>query len=126
MTHLERRCVCPGSFDPVTHGHLDVVRRAAALFDEVVVAVLHNPAKQGSFPVERRLDLVRRSLEPDLADGEVGEYLESLGHKTTEVDRLGNASGIRIHDRRDHEAAAEPTRSGGGSEMVVKPDWWRR
>ncbi|MFB9730770.1 pantetheine-phosphate adenylyltransferase [Ornithinimicrobium kibberense] len=68
MTHLERRCVCPGSFDPVTHGHLDVVRRAAALFDEVVVAVLHNPAKQGSFPVERRLDLVRRSLEPDLAD----------------------------------------------------------
>ena len=64
-------------------------------------------------------------LEPQLADGEVGEYLESLGHTTKKVDRLGNATGIRIHDRRDHEAAAEPTRSGGGSAMVVKPDWWR-
>ncbi|MGC5584056.1 pantetheine-phosphate adenylyltransferase [Ornithinimicrobium sp. W1679] len=68
MTHLERRCVCPGSFDPVTHGHLDVVRRAAELFDEVVVAVLHNPAKAGTFPVERRLALVRDSLPPGLAD----------------------------------------------------------
>ncbi|HSP59722.1 MAG TPA: pantetheine-phosphate adenylyltransferase [Ornithinimicrobium sp.] len=66
MTHSERRCVCPGSFDPVTHGHLDVVRRATDLFDEVVVAVLHNPGKQGTFPVDRRLEMVRESLSPDL------------------------------------------------------------
>ncbi len=50
-----RRCVCPGSFDPVTLGHIDVLGRAARLFDEVVVAVLHNPAKEGTFPVERRM-----------------------------------------------------------------------
>ena len=48
-----RRCVCPGSYDPVTHGHVDVITRAAALYDEVVVAVLHNPAKQGTFSVGR-------------------------------------------------------------------------
>lgn len=53
-----RRAVCPGSFDPITLGHLDVVRRAAALYDEVVVAVLHNPAKQGVFTPEERRDLV--------------------------------------------------------------------
>lgn len=57
-----RRAVCPGSFDPVTHGHLDVVRRAAALVDEVVVAILHNPAKRGTFAVEERISLVEAAL----------------------------------------------------------------
>ncbi|KRE37900.1 gamma-glutamyltransferase [Janibacter sp. Soil728] len=61
-------------------------------------------------------------LEPLLADGSVGEYLTSLGHTTTKVDRLGNATGIRVHDRQDLEAAAEPTRAGGGSAMVVDPE----
>jgi pantetheine-phosphate adenylyltransferase len=50
--------VCPGSFDPVTLGHVDVIRRAAALYDEVVVAVLHNPAKRGTFAPDERRDLV--------------------------------------------------------------------
>jgi pantetheine-phosphate adenylyltransferase len=59
---MTRRAVCPGSYDPVTNGHLDVVARAAALFDEVVVAVLHNPAKRGRFPVEQRLELLREAL----------------------------------------------------------------
>jgi pantetheine-phosphate adenylyltransferase len=57
-----RRCVCPGSYDPVTNGHLDVIVRAAALFDEVVVAVLHNPAKAGLFPPEERVELVRNAI----------------------------------------------------------------
>lgn len=57
-----RRCVCPGSYDPVTNGHLDVVRRAAALFDEVVVAVLTNPAKQGAFGLAERLELIEAAL----------------------------------------------------------------
>ena len=50
--------MCPGSFDPVTLGHVDVIRRAAALYDEVVVAVLHNPAKRGTFAPDERRDLV--------------------------------------------------------------------
>jgi pantetheine-phosphate adenylyltransferase len=57
-----RRCVCPGSYDPVTLGHLDVIDRARALFDEVVVAVLHNPDKRGTFDVPERLRLIRESL----------------------------------------------------------------
>ena len=60
-----RRCVCPGSFDPVTNGHLDVVRRAATLFDEVVVAVLTNPAKAGTFSLDERLQMLAESLPAD-------------------------------------------------------------
>ena len=57
-----RRCVCPGSYDPVTMGHVDVVERASALFDEVVVAVLHNPDKRGTFSVTERLELLEASV----------------------------------------------------------------
>ncbi|MFX0537756.1 pantetheine-phosphate adenylyltransferase [Ornithinimicrobium sp. Y1847] len=66
MESPTRRCVCPGSFDPVTNGHLDVIERATTLFDEVVVAVLHNPAKQGTFPVQRRLELIEEALADDV------------------------------------------------------------
>ena len=54
-----RRCVCPGSFDPVTNGHLDVIERASRLYDEVTVAVLINTAKEGLFSVEERIDMLR-------------------------------------------------------------------
>ena len=56
-----RRAACPGSFDPVTHGHLDVIGRAARLFDEVVVAVGVNPSKSRLFSPEERLDMLRRA-----------------------------------------------------------------
>lgn len=65
-----RRAVCPGSFDPVTVGHVDVLVRAAALYDELVVAVLHNPAKQGTFTVEERIGFIERSL-PEAAASRV-------------------------------------------------------
>ena len=55
---MTRRCVCPGSYDPVTLGHADVIERAAALYDEVVVAVLHNPTKAGLFSPEERRTLL--------------------------------------------------------------------
>ncbi|GAA1682592.1 pantetheine-phosphate adenylyltransferase [Fodinicola feengrottensis] len=54
-----RRAVCPGSFDPVTNGHLDIIGRACRLYDQVVVAVLINQNKQGLFPVEERIELLR-------------------------------------------------------------------
>ena len=56
-----RRAVCPGSFDPVTLGHLDVISRAAGLFDEVVVAVLINKKKQGLFSVEERIAMLEET-----------------------------------------------------------------
>src|SRR5947207_15059819 len=56
-----KRAIYPGSFDPVTNGHLDVVERARKLFDEVVVAVAHNDEKQPLFSLAQRLDLLRQT-----------------------------------------------------------------
>ena len=58
-----RIAICPGSFDPVTLGHLDIINRARKLFDHVIVAVLINPAKHTSFTVEERIGLLRRVTE---------------------------------------------------------------
>ena len=57
-----RRAIYPGSFDPVTNGHLDVVDRARKLFDEVIVAVAHNDQKQPLFTLEERLQLLRETV----------------------------------------------------------------
>jgi pantetheine-phosphate adenylyltransferase len=57
-----RRAIYPGSFDPVTNGHLDVVERARKLFDEVVVAVAHNDQKQAFFTLEERLGLLQKTI----------------------------------------------------------------
>jgi pantetheine-phosphate adenylyltransferase len=59
-----RRAVCPGSFDPVTNGHLDIVGRTSRLFDEVIVAVLVNESKQGLFTIDERLDMLREVVKP--------------------------------------------------------------
>ncbi len=54
------KAVVPGSFDPVTKGHLDIITRSAKIFDEVIVVVLQNPAKVTTFSVEERMDFIRR------------------------------------------------------------------
>ncbi|MCI9273241.1 MAG: pantetheine-phosphate adenylyltransferase [Clostridiales bacterium] len=58
---MKRTAICPGSFDPVTMGHLDIIRRAAKMFDHVIVAVLVNPSKQPSFTLEERISLLNRA-----------------------------------------------------------------
>ena len=55
-----RRAVCPGSFDPITNGHLDIISRASRLYDEVYVAVMINKAKKGLFEIEERIELIRQ------------------------------------------------------------------
>ena len=55
------RAVYPGTFDPVTYGHIDVIKRAVRIFDEVVVAVAHNPGKSPLFSVEERVALLKRA-----------------------------------------------------------------
>lgn len=57
-----RLAVYPGTFDPITNGHLDVVAKVAPLFDSCVIAVLHNPNKQPLFTVEERLDLIQAAV----------------------------------------------------------------
>lgn len=57
-----RHCIYPGTFDPITHGHLDVLARAAKLFDQVTVAVADNPGKDPHFTAARRVELVRPNV----------------------------------------------------------------
>lgn len=82
---MERICVYPGSFDPVTVGHVDIIRRAAALFDRMIVAVLHNPGKKGTFSVEERLTMLRRACDGipgvtcDAFSGLLVDYVRKTG-----------------------------------------------
>jgi pantetheine-phosphate adenylyltransferase len=59
-----RRAVCPGSFDPVTNGHLDIIGRASRVFDEVIVGVLINQSKQGLFTIDERIAMLREVSAP--------------------------------------------------------------
>lgn len=77
--------VCPGSFDPVTLGHIDIFERAAAQFDEVVVAVLVNPSKKGMFSADERIELIRAStthlsnLRVESGQGLVVDFVKERG-----------------------------------------------
>lgn len=75
-----RTAIYPGSFDPLTNGHLDVIGRACDIFDRVIVAVLHNPQKKALFSPEERVAMIKESLngngqiEVDTFDGLLVEY----------------------------------------------------
>ena len=70
---MKRSAMYPGTFDPITNGHHDLVRRAAGLFDRVIVAIASNPNKAPMFPLEARVDLARRVLH-DVPNVEVLGY----------------------------------------------------
>ena len=88
------RCLYPGSFDPVTLGHLDIIRRAAAIFDTVVVGVLHNPEKKGCFSVEQRVDMLQRACR-DMPNVQVISYGGLLAQLTKETDISVVVRGVR-------------------------------
>ncbi len=58
------RAIYPGSFDPLTNGHLDIIERSARLFDELIVAILTNPQKTALFSVDERLEIMRQIVQP--------------------------------------------------------------
>ena len=70
---MKRNAVYPGTFDPITNGHQDLIRRAAGIFDRVIVAIAANLNKTPMFPLEKRVELARRVLS-DLANVEVHGY----------------------------------------------------
>jgi pantetheine-phosphate adenylyltransferase len=73
MPNLKRSALYPGTFDPITNGHTDLVRRAAGIFDKVVVAIADNPAKAPMFTLAERVDLSTRVLA-DIPNVEVAGY----------------------------------------------------
>lgn len=82
------KAVYPGSFDPVTYGHLDIIQRGANVFDKVIVAVLENPAKDPLFTVEERVRLLRKvtdemeNVEVDSFSGLLIDYMKMKSAQT--------------------------------------------
>ncbi len=80
----ERIAVCPGSFDPITIGHLDIISRAALMFDKLIVVVMKNVNKSGSFSPEERRKLIEKSVsgmdnvEVDVYDGLLADYARKV------------------------------------------------
>ncbi|WP_040165198.1 pantetheine-phosphate adenylyltransferase [Microbacterium gorillae] len=93
-----RIAVVPGSFDPPTLGHLDVIARAANLFDEVHVLIVHNPDKEAMLPIAQRLSLLEQSIAEANIDGNVTVGSWSMGllvDYATEVGASALVKGIR-------------------------------
>ena len=86
MSHV---AVYPGSFDPVTLGHIDVLERATRMFDRVIIAVLENPAKQSLFTVDERVDLIRQSI-----DHQPGVTVDTFNGLTVDFARKVGATAI--------------------------------
>jgi len=74
MESTTRIGLFPGTFDPITNGHLDVIRRGRALFDRLVIAVGRNPAKQELFSISERVDMIEKLMKQSDIDAEVNGY----------------------------------------------------
>lgn len=88
-----RRAIFPGSFDPLTNGHLDVIRRSLPLFDEIVIAVLNNPDKAPMFTVEERVEMIGEIL-PSLGGNGCHLRVESFSGLTADFARRCSAKAI--------------------------------
>ena len=87
---MDKVAVYPGSFDPITNGHLDLLERGLKIFDRIVIAIARNPAKKPLFSVEERVEMIEKALEAhplrdrmvvDAFDGLLVEYVKKAGAK---------------------------------------------
>ncbi|WP_034273482.1 pantetheine-phosphate adenylyltransferase [Haloechinothrix halophila] len=97
-----RRAVCPGSYDPVTNGHLDIIERSAGLFDEVVVAVLVNKSKKGLFSIDERIELLR-TVTAHLPNVRIDSWYGLLVEYCTENGIAAITKGLRAVSDFDYE-----------------------
>ena len=97
-----RRAVCPGSFDPITYGHLDIIERASARFDEVVVAVMVNRVKDSLFTVEERMEMIRQSTK-NLKNVKIDSWSGLLGDYCKKNEAQTIVKGLRAVTDFDYE-----------------------
>ncbi|MGW0603704.1 pantetheine-phosphate adenylyltransferase [Streptomyces sp. NPDC002640] len=116
-----RRAVCPGSFDPITNGHLDIIARASRLYDEVYVAVMINQNKKGLFTVEERMDLIRE-VTADCANVVVESHHGLLVDFCKQRDIPAIVKGLRAVSDFDYELQMAQMNNGlSGVETLFVP-----
>lgn len=119
--------VYPGSFDPVTKGHLDILKNAADIFDKVIIAVAHNSGKRSFLPVEKRVELIKKSLghienaEVDSFEGLTIEYAKKQGAQVL-------IRGLRAVSDFEYEMQLSQTNSALCSDvktvfLITKPEY---
>lgn len=100
---MGKTVVCPGSFDPLTIGHLDIIKRSAKLFDNVIVVVMRNPNKNvGSFTTEERVDFIKRCTK-NLENVSVDSYAGLLADYVREKGASAVVKGLRAISDYDDE-----------------------
>lgn len=89
MTHKSKIAIYPGSFDPLTNGHIDIIERALDIFDTVIIAVLHNPNKKSLFTMEERVEMINQSF-----NGKGNVLVDSFGGLLVDYAKMKNAVAI--------------------------------
>lgn len=97
-----KRAICPGSFDPVTKGHVDIIKRASAMFDHVIVAVMVNPSKTPSFTIEERVRLLGLAIS-DLSNVEIVSFDGLLADYAKERGAVAIVKGLRAMSDFEYE-----------------------
>ncbi|MEF2919434.1 MAG: pantetheine-phosphate adenylyltransferase [Acutalibacteraceae bacterium] len=99
---MNRTVICPGSFDPVTLGHIDIITRAASMFDKVIVAVLVNSSKNPSFTIDERIGLLRKALN-GIENVEVKSFNGLLADYAKETGATAVVKGLRAMSDFEYE-----------------------
>lgn len=94
--------ICPGSFDPITRGHIDIIRRAALLFDRVIVVMMINPSKDPAFSAEERMDFIRRTTA-GIPNIEVDYYVGLLADYAAKCKATAIVKGLRVMSDFEYE-----------------------
>ena len=119
--------IYPGSFDPITKGHLDILMRAAGIFDKVIIAVAKNSEKHGFLSIEERVELIRKSVKPlenvevDAFEGLTIEYAKKCGAEVL-------IRGLRAVSDFEYEMQLSQTNSALASDiqtvfLITKPEY---
>lgn len=98
-----RRAIYPGTFDPLTNGHLDIIGRACRLFDEVVVAILVNPGKTPLFPLEERIALIEEIVRPQHPQVRVETFAGLLMDYARQIEAQTVIRGVRSSKDYEYE-----------------------
>ncbi len=98
----ERIAVCPGSFDPVTLGHLDIITRAAAMFDKIIVVVMNNENKRYTFTPQERVDMIKKCI-PDFSNIQVDMYDGLLADYAAQNNACAIIKGLRAMSDFEYE-----------------------